>query len=42
MNVPVATKETQGQRDNDFSHTREGEVVYFHALAELRKEYADE
>lgn len=29
MRFLVATKETQGQRKNDFSHAREGELVKF-------------
>lgn len=29
MKVLVATKETQGQRSNDFCHCEEGEVLYF-------------
>lgn len=30
MKVLVATKETQGQRGNDFCHANEGEIVNFH------------
>ena len=29
MNILVATKKTQGQRDNDFCHTREAELIMF-------------
>ena len=28
MKIVVATKQTQGKRDNDFSFVREGEIVY--------------
>ena len=28
MKIPVSTKKTQGQRDNDFRFVQEGEIVY--------------